>query len=178
MSLRLEIISAQRQQLGNKASFVVGDSGCSIGRSLDNDWALPDMARFLSGRHAYIHFRGGEYFLEDTSTNGIYVNDSVAPLGKRGSRVLLHAGDVLRLGEYRIMVHIEEKARPQARPDTQTLAQLTVETVVPLRDAVGRAVRADAPIDFWRWCARSMPPPRSSAWVQPARPATATWAIR
>jgi type VI secretion system protein len=148
MSLRLEIISAQRTQLGNKASFVVGDSGCSIGRSLDNDWALPDMARFLSGRHAYIHFRGGEYFLEDTSTNGTYVNDSVAPLGKRGSRVLLHAGDVLRLGEYRIMVHIEEKARQQARPDTQTLAQLTVETVVPLRDAVGRAVGADAPIDF------------------------------
>jgi type VI secretion system protein len=148
MSLRLEIISAQRQQLGNKASFVVGATGCSIGRSLDNDWALPDMLRFLSGRHAYIHFRGGEYFLEDTSTNGTYVNDSVAPLGKRGTRVLLHAGDVLRLGEYRIMVHIEERARPQARPDTQTLAQLTVETVVPLRDPVGRAVAADAPIDF------------------------------
>jgi type VI secretion system protein len=148
MTLRLEIISAQRQQLGNKASFVVSDSGCSIGRSLDNDWALPDMARFLSGRHAYIHYRGGEYFLEDTSTNGTYVNDSVAPLGKRGTRVLLHAGDVLRLGEYRIMVHVEEKPRPQARPDTQTLAQLTVETVVPLRDPVGRAVAADAPIDF------------------------------
>ena len=148
MSLRLEIISAQRQQLGNKASFVVGDSGCSIGRSLDNDWPLPDMARFLSGRHAYIHIRGGEYFLEDTSTNGTYVNDSVAPLGKRGSRVLLHAGDVLRLGEYRIMVHLDEKARAQERPDTQTLAQLTVETVVPVRDAVGHAVGADAPIDF------------------------------
>lgn len=148
MTLRLEIISAQRQQLGNKASFVVGDSGCSIGRSLDNDWALPDMARFLSGRHAYIHYRGGEYFLEDTSTNGTYVNDSVAPLGRRGTRVLLHAGDVLRLGEYRIMVHVDEKPRPQARPDTQTLAQLTVDNVVPLRDPVGRAVGADAPIDF------------------------------
>ncbi len=61
----------------------------------------------------YIHFRGGEYFLEDTSTNGTYVNDSVAPLGKRGSRVLLHAGDVLRMGEYRILVHIDERPRPQ-----------------------------------------------------------------
>ncbi len=33
-------------------------------------------------------------------------------------------------------------------PDTQTLAHMTVETVVPLRDAVGRQVGADAPIDF------------------------------
>ncbi len=148
MALRLEIISAQRQQLGNKASFVLGESGCSIGRSLDNDWALPDVSRFLSGCHARIHFRGGEYFLEDASTNGTYVNESVAPLGRRGTRVLLHAGDVLRLGEYRIMVHVDERPRPQAMPDTQTLAQLTVETVVPLRGPAGRQMGADDPIDF------------------------------
>ncbi len=150
MALRLEIISAQRQQLGSKASFVLGDAGCSIGRSLDNDWALPDMSRFLSGHHAHIHFRGGEYFLEDTSSNGTYVNDSVAPLGRRGTRVLLHAGDVLRLGEYRVLVHIDERPRPQPQgmPDTQTLAQMTVETVVPLRAPGGRHVNAEDPIDF------------------------------
>ncbi len=148
MALRLEIISAQRQQLGNKASFVVEETGCSIGRSLDNDWALPDIARFLSGRHAFIHFRGGEYFLEDTSTNGTYVNDSVAPLGKRGTRVLLHSGDVVRIGEYRILVHLDERARPTAAPDTHTQAHMTVETVVPLRDPVGRKASTDDGIDF------------------------------
>jgi type VI secretion system FHA domain protein len=148
MALRLEIISAQRQQLGNKASFVVEESGCSIGRSLDNDWALPDIARFLSGRHAVIHFRGGEYFLEDTSTNGTFVNDSVAPLGKRGTRVLLHSGDVVRIGEYRILVHLDERARPTSAPDTHTQAHMTVETVVPLRDPVGRKVSSDEGIDF------------------------------
>jgi type VI secretion system protein len=116
MALRLEIISAQRQQLGNQASFVLGEASCSIGRALDNDGALPDMSRYLSGRHAHIHFRGGEYFLEDTSSNGTYVNDSVAPLGRRGSRVLLHAGDVLRLGDYRVLVHIDEWPRPQPAP--------------------------------------------------------------
>jgi type VI secretion system protein len=148
MALRLEIISAQRQQLGNKASFVVEEAGCSIGRSLDNDWALPDIARFLSGKHAVIHFRGGEYFLEDTSTNGTYVNDSVAPLGKRGTRVLLHSGDVVRIGEYRILVHLDERARPTAAPDTHTQAHMTVETVVPLRDPVGRRANTDDGIDF------------------------------
>ncbi len=149
MALRLEIISAQRPQLGNKASFVVEETGCSIGRSLDNDWALPDIARFLSGRHACIHFRGGEYFLEDTSTNGTYVNDSVAPLGRRGTRVLLHSGDVVRIGEYRILVQLDERARPPAAaPDTHTQAHMTVETVVPLRDPVGRKADTDDGIDF------------------------------
>ena len=60
MALRLEIISAHREELGNRARIVVGESGCTIGRALDNDWALPDQLRFLSGHHASIHFRGGD----------------------------------------------------------------------------------------------------------------------
>jgi type VI secretion system protein len=148
MALRLEIISAHRQQLGTRARLVVGETGCSIGRALDNDWALPDVSRFLSGRHAQIHFRGGEYFLEDTSSNGTYVNESVAPLGRRGTRVLLHAGDVLRLGDYRVLVQIDEAPRPVATPDAQTQADMTVESVLPLRDVQGRPVAPNAPIDF------------------------------
>jgi len=149
MSLRLEIISAQREQLGNRARFVVGEAGCRIGRSLDNDWALPDVARFLSGHHASIHYRGGEYFLEDTSSNGTYVNESVAPLGRRGTRALLHAGDVLRLGDYRILVHIDEAPPPPlATPDPQLQADMTVDKVNPLRDVPGRQVMDGDAIDF------------------------------
>ncbi len=164
MALRFEIISAQRQQLGGRANFTLTGTGCRIGRSLDNDWALPDVSRFLSGHHAIIHFRAGQYFLEDTSTNGVYINDSVSPLGRRGVQALLHAGDVLRLGDYRIMVHIEDEARqqpqpqapllqppqqsPQQRPDTQEMAALTVEKVLPVRMARGRRVEANEGIDF------------------------------
>lgn len=148
MSLRLEIISAHREQLGNRARLVVGETGCTIGRSLDNDWALPDMSRFLSGRHACIHFRGGEYFLEDLSSNGTYVNESVAPLGRRGTRVLLHAGDVLRMGEYRILVHIDEPMQPAAPPDPELQADMTVDNVQPLRDVKGRHVNVEDAIDF------------------------------
>lgn len=148
MPLRLEIISAHRQQLGNRASITVGETGCSIGRALDNDWALPDVSRFLSGHHACIHFRGGEYFLEDTSSNGTYLNESVAPLGRRGTRALLHAGDVLRMGDYRILVQIDEQQRPVTTPDAQTQADMTVENVRPLRDVKGRHVGPNAPIDF------------------------------
>ena len=54
MALRLEVISNQRQTLGALSSIVLGVSGGSIGRALDNDWALPDPRRYLSGHHAQI----------------------------------------------------------------------------------------------------------------------------
>lgn len=147
MALRLEIISAHREELGSRARVVLGEADCSIGRALDNDWALPDQARFLSGHHAHIHFRSGEYFLEDKSSNGTYVNDSVAPLGRRGTRALLHAGDVLRMGEYRVLVQIDDPADP-APPDARMQANMTVETVMPLRDGKGRGANGKGRIDF------------------------------
>jgi type VI secretion system FHA domain protein len=134
MALRLEIISSQRQQLGPSASIVLGASGGSVGRALDNDWSLPDPQRYLSAHHARFHVRRGGYFLEDTSTNGVYVNDSTTPQGRRGL-CALHEGDVLRMGEYRIRVHIvDDDALPS--PGNSTMAGMAVENVIPLR-AVG-----------------------------------------
>ncbi|MEO8315974.1 MAG: type VI secretion system-associated FHA domain protein [Pseudomonadota bacterium] len=134
MALRLEIISSQNQQLGPNASIVLGVSGGSIGRALDNDWSLPDPQRYLSAHHARFHARPNGYFLEDISSNGVFVNGSTAPQGRRGLHAL-HDGDVLRMGEYRIRVHIEENdAEPS--PGSSTLAEMAVENVVPLR-AVG-----------------------------------------
>jgi len=134
MALRLVVISSQRQQLGARSSIVLGVSGGSIGRALDNDWALPDTQRYLSGHHARVHSRQGGYYLEDTSTNGVFVNDSTNPQGRRGLYAL-HEGDVLRMGEYRIQVHIDDEPAAPA-PGTNTMAQMSVEDVVPLR-AVG-----------------------------------------
>lgn len=139
MALRLEIISHHRQQLGNRASIVLGVAGGSIGRALDNDWALPDTQRYLSGHHARIHFRQGGFYLEDTSTNGVYVNDSTTPQGRRGLYAL-RTGDVLRMGEYRVQVTLddEDESGPLPAPGTNTMAQMAVDNVVPLR-----AVTAD-----------------------------------
>jgi type VI secretion system protein len=133
MALRLQIISSQHQQLGPAASFVLGASGGSVGRALDNDWPLPDPQRYLSGHHARFHARQGGYFLEDTSTNGVFINDSITPQGRRGLYAL-QEGDVLRMGEYRILVHIEaDGALPV--PGTHTMAQMRVDNVTPLRAA-------------------------------------------
>jgi type VI secretion system FHA domain protein len=135
MALRLEVISSQRQALGALSSIVLGVSGGSIGRALDNDWALPDPRRYLSGHHARIHFRQGGFFLEDASTNGVYVNDATAPQGRRGLYAL-RDGDLLRMGEYRIRVSIDSEEGVLPPPSTGTLAQISVDNVVPLR-AVG-----------------------------------------
>jgi type VI secretion system FHA domain protein len=134
MALRLQIISHHRQQLGQRSSIVFGVSGGSIGRALDNDWVLPDAMRYLSGHHARIHFRQGAYFLEDTSTNGVYVNDATSAQGSRGLYAL-RDGDVLRLGEYRIEVMLDVAERA---PTTRAAeSQLSVISVMPLR-AVGQ----------------------------------------
>src|ERR1022692_2610665 len=106
MALKLTILSEQRTPLGARASIVFGVGGGSIGRSHDNDWVLPDPQRYLSAHHAHVLFRSGGYFLEDVSTNGVFLNDAPAPLGRRGQHPL-RDGDRLRMGEYRIEVQID-----------------------------------------------------------------------
>ena len=98
MALRLRVISDHRHRLGDKSTFVFGVSGGSIGRSAENDWVLPDDMRYVSGRHARIVFHNGRYLLQDTSSNGTYVNDIEKPLGSRNPHEL-KSGDILRIDE-------------------------------------------------------------------------------
>jgi type VI secretion system protein len=106
MALRLRVISEHRSRLGDKSTFVFGVSGGSIGRSAENDWVLPDDMRYVSGRHARIVYHKGRYLLQDTSSNGTYVNDSERPLGNQNPHEL-KSGDVLRIGEYHVQVQID-----------------------------------------------------------------------
>jgi type VI secretion system FHA domain protein len=106
MALRLRVISDHRQRLGDKSTFVFGVSGGSIGRSAENDWVLPDDMRYVSGRHARIVYHKGRYLLQDTSSNGTYVNDSERPLGNQNPHEL-KSGDILRIGEYHVQVQID-----------------------------------------------------------------------
>src|SRR6266700_5267734 len=75
MTLRLRIVSDHRRLLGDRSSIVFTVDGGTIGRSADNDWVLPDPLRYVSAHHGRIRFQNGQYYFEDLSTNGAYVND-------------------------------------------------------------------------------------------------------
>jgi type VI secretion system protein len=105
MALRLQIVSRHRQSLGERGVREFGHAGGTIGRSLESDWVLPDGQRYLSSRHASIDYRSGSYYVVDSSTNGVYVNDAEQPVG-RGNPQRLFSGDRIRIGEYEMQVEI------------------------------------------------------------------------
>lgn len=107
MPLKLEIISEHRDIVGDDAVREFRSEGGTIGRSLKNDWILPDPDKFISGKHATIDSKGGIYYLVDISTNGVYVNDERDPIGKGNPRRLFN-GDHLHMGDFEILVSIDE----------------------------------------------------------------------
>ncbi|MGI9224626.1 MAG: type VI secretion system-associated FHA domain protein TagH [Woeseiaceae bacterium] len=107
MSLKLEIVSEHREIVGDDAIREFHGEGGTIGRSLNNDWILPDPDRFISGKHATIDCKGGTYYLADLSTNGVYVNNENEPIGKGNPRRLFN-GDLLHFGDFEISVTIDE----------------------------------------------------------------------
>jgi type VI secretion system protein len=121
MALRLSVVSDHRQLLGERSTIVLDAAGATIGRALSNDWVLPDPQRYVSARHARIAWRDGRYFVEDLSTNGVYVNEDEQPLGKDVARQLC-TGDVLRVGEYQLAVAVEEESHKASPAAPQTTA--------------------------------------------------------
>ncbi|HTD12716.1 MAG TPA: type VI secretion system-associated FHA domain protein TagH, partial [Steroidobacteraceae bacterium] len=127
MALRLRIVSDQRRSLADRSSATFSVEGGTIGRSADNDWVLPDPRRYISAHHARVQFREGHFYLQDVSTNGVYVNDEMEPLAKRGSsghRVT--NGDIIRMGEYQILAALEA---PQAKPEPPAAVPTSIHTL-------------------------------------------------
>src|ERR1700752_1570300 len=113
MTLRLRVVSDQRRSLADRGTAVFSVEGGTIGRSADHDWVLPDPMRYVSAHHARVQFREGHFYLQDVSTNGVYVNDDMEPLAKRGSGgYRLANGDVLRMGDYHILAALEAHGAP------------------------------------------------------------------
>jgi type VI secretion system FHA domain protein len=139
MTVRLRVVSDQRRLLGDRSTVVFGVEGGTIGRSADNDWVLPDPLRYVSAHHARVQYRDGRFFLEDLSTNGVFLNDDERAVGKRSpGGVLLQNGDVVRVGEYQIVVAVEAEA---VASDTGSAA--AVPTSVHGLRTLGRVAQTD-----------------------------------
>ena len=114
MILTLEVIGEQADDLGADGRKVFDSIGGTIGRLPDNDWVFPDP--YLSGRHALIRYVNGKFFVEDTSTNGVFVNSP----DNRISRTQPHQlndGDLLYIDAYRIQVSIEKPVGANSKQD-------------------------------------------------------------
>ncbi len=119
MTLRLRIVSDQRRLLGDRSSITFTADGGNIGRSADNDWVLPDPLRYVSAHHARVQYRDGQYFLEDLSTNGVFVNDDERPLAKtQPMGHPLTTGDIIRMGDYHIVASVDAQAEQFSKADT------------------------------------------------------------
>ena len=96
-----------------ETSKVFDERGGSIGRSSDNTWVLEDPERFLSSHHSRIIYSNGQFFLEDSSTNGTFLNGAPEPVGK-GNRLPLNDGDQFDVGDYQFSVSVAESAAETA----------------------------------------------------------------
>jgi type VI secretion system protein len=139
MTLRLRIVSDHRRLLGERSSIVFTVNGGKIGRSADNDWVLPDPLRYVSAHHARVEYRDGHFYLEDLSTNGIFVNDDDRPLAKAlPAGHLLKTGDIVRMGDYQIVAAVETEAEQSAAAQADTGAG-AVPTSIHALKTLGRA---------------------------------------
>lgn len=104
LTLRLVTVEGRPQRPPEERHLTAGRM--TLGRGSENNWVLEDPTRALSKQHCQIVDHDGGYELLDTSTNGVYVNDSPAPLG-RGHAAMLSDGDTLRMGRYVFQVSVQ-----------------------------------------------------------------------
>ncbi|MFC3151745.1 type VI secretion system-associated FHA domain protein TagH [Litoribrevibacter euphylliae] len=139
MLLELTVVSYHRLSSRQEAVKTFDQFGGTIGRSEASDWYLPDPERVVSGTHARIEKRGTSFVITDLSTNGLFVNRSVTPLGTDNSHEL-NDGDFLSLGEYDIEVRliVESTIEPQVAvtPDfnDNSVAKSELGGGIPLSD--------------------------------------------
>jgi hypothetical protein len=93
MQLTLSVTSFQKGALGQGSSKSFADRGGTIGRVKDNDWVLPDPERIISSRHAVVQFKGGGFYLTDTSANGTFLNGASEPIGN-GNQVVMDSSGI------------------------------------------------------------------------------------
>jgi len=102
MELELEIVSYHRlsPEQVSKKTFI---GSATLGRAEKSDWYLPDPEKVVSGCHAKIENKNGIFYINDTSTNGLYINRNVEALGQENTHTL-EVDDLLTFGDYEVKV--------------------------------------------------------------------------
>jgi type VI secretion system FHA domain protein len=114
MILTLQVVGDRAQDMGGPSRKVFKAIGGTLGRLPDNDWVFADP--YVSGRHALIRYVNGKFFIEDTSTNGIYINSHENRLPRAQAHPLTH-GDRLFIDTFEIEVSIAKDPAARSRHD-------------------------------------------------------------
>lgn len=107
MSLLLTLEQGPRTQAVRQTRLDEGE--LVIGRSADAGWQIDDPDMFVSRAHCKISGGRDGYFVTDTSSSGLFINDSDSPLGA-GKSTRLQSGMRLRLGDYTVYVDLQTPA--------------------------------------------------------------------
>jgi len=111
MLLTLTVVGAEAGTTGIGLRRTFREDGGTVGRLSDNTLVLPDP--HVSGRHAAIRYAGGEFYLEDTSRNGIAVNRADQRL-RPGQPYALRHGDRILIESYEIEASLSRAPIPLA----------------------------------------------------------------
>lgn len=109
MSLLLTLEQGPRAQAVRQSRLDKGE--LVIGRSSDADWQIEDPDMFVSRAHCRITAEEDGYFVTDTSSSGLFIDDAGSPLGS-GNAARLRHGMRLRLGDYVVAVELQPSAQP------------------------------------------------------------------
>jgi type VI secretion system protein ImpI len=112
MELVFEVVDPRTVQRGNALSQAFGEDGGVIGRHPDCTWSIEDTSRLVSGRHAQVVYRNGEYFLIDISRNGI--ERAQGGLLCKGEEHLIRDGAGFRFGAIDVVARLNASAAGEA----------------------------------------------------------------
>jgi type VI secretion system FHA domain protein len=113
MSLTLRIQAYRNQAPASPVERRFDHLGGTIGRAAGNSLELPDPGKYISRTHCKVDFVDGRYTLIDLGSNPSWVNDR--PLGA-GKSATLADGDRLVIGDYVLLVAVDEAAIPVLAP--------------------------------------------------------------
>ncbi len=140
MEVILNVTSYHRLSPEIDAKKVVKNE-LTFGRSEQCDWYLPDPEKVISGRHGKIVKETDGFYVYDYSTNGLFVNFSVSPLGKENKH-RLSDGDVFTIGDYQIESPIQQDNQAQGfEPQINSFNPLQPELKSSTEDFSGSAER-------------------------------------
>ncbi len=129
MSLLLTLERGPRAQAVRQARMDKGE--LVIGRSPDADWQIDDPDMFVSRAHCKITAEQDDYFVTDTSSSGLFIDDSSSPLGT-GNSARLRNGMRLRLGDYVLWVDLHAADDQPSAPERSASRQSTPQSRVPV----------------------------------------------